>query len=314
MLTKLTFYREHGTVPYRNLAVEKYLTLHVDAGECILYLWQNRRTVVIGKNQNAWKECNLRELEADGGSLVRRLSGGGAVYHDLGNLNYTFCAREADYDVSRQLAVIQRALGGLGIETNLSGRNDLVACGRKFSGSAYYKSGGCCCHHGTLMLDVDGEKLSRYLHVSDKKLQAKGVSSVRSRVINLKELRPDLTIGLLEDGLREAFSREYRLAADTGRIEELYEKEEVRGDTDFFSSWEWLYGRKLPFNRQVSGRFAWGEIELQLQVESGRITDCVCYSDAMEPELIDRLPAAMKGRRYDGRELETACALLDSWR
>lgn len=314
MINRITCCREKGTDPFRNLAVEKYLTLHAMEGECILYLWQNRKTVVIGRNQNAWKECGISDLEADGGHLVRRLSGGGAVYHDLGNLNFTFCVRKEDYDVSRQLTVILDAVRRLGILAEMSGRNDLLAAGRKFSGNAFYRSGDFCCHHGTLMLDVDGEKLARYLHVPEEKLRGKGVDSVRSRVVNLKELCPEITVELLCEKLTESFSQGYGLPVKERGPEDLYEKEEVRQDTEMFASWEWRFGRKIPFTHRVSGRFPWGELSLLLEVEDGRIRDCVCYSDAMEQELIGRLPARLKGRRYDGNELDVACALLDSWR
>ena len=173
--------------PFRNLAIEKNLTFLTQEGQCILYLWQNRRTVVIGRNQNAWKECNVDALLADGGTLARRMSGGGAVFHDLGNLNFSFCVRKEDYDVDRQLEVIRQALRREGIEAIKSGRNDLLADGRKFSGNAFYKSGEFCCHHGTIMIDVKGGDLTKYLNVPESKLKSKGVESVRSRVTNLRE-------------------------------------------------------------------------------------------------------------------------------
>ena len=208
---KLFLYLAQGTNPYRNLAVEQYLLEHVPRDACILYLWQNRHTVVIGRNQNAWQECRTARLEADGGFLARRLSGGGAVFHDLGNLNFTFLVNKADYSVEKQLSVIVEACRSLGIPAERSGRNDVLTGGRKFSGNAFYEHQGRCYHHGTLLVDVDMEAMGRYLSPSTAKLQAKGVSSVRSRVVNLRELRRDLTIPMLREALTGAFSQVYGL-------------------------------------------------------------------------------------------------------
>ena len=170
--------------------------------------------MVIGRNQNPWKECRTALLTEEGGHLARRLSGGGAVFHDLGNLNFTFLMPAADYDLPRQLAVIERACQSLGIPAARSGRNDLLAEGRKFSGNAFYQHAGKAYHHGTLMLDVDLEMVQRYLSPSKAKLAAKGVDSVRSRVVNLREFVPDLTIPQLADALIAALAEVY--AGSTG--------------------------------------------------------------------------------------------------
>ena len=134
-MKKLYWIETENTEPYLNLAMEEHLTLHGPKEACLLFLWQNRHTVVIGSNQNPWLECRTSLLEADGGRLARRLSGGGAVYHDMGNLNFTFLVRSEDYDLHRQLSVITTACRQLGIPAECSGRNDILADGRKFSGN-----------------------------------------------------------------------------------------------------------------------------------------------------------------------------------
>ena len=175
MVTKLTYIESDQVNPYKNLAVEEYLLLHCEPQECILYLWQNQNTVVIGRNQNAWKECKVESLEENGGHLARRLSGGGAVYHDLGNLNFTFLVSKENYSIDRQLEVIVKAVQKLGAKAEKSGRNDILIDGKKFSGNAFYRHGDHCYHHGTIMVAVDKERLGSYLTVSTAKLQSKGV-------------------------------------------------------------------------------------------------------------------------------------------
>ena len=310
--------------PFRNLAIEKNLTFLTQEGQCILYLWQNRRTVVIGRNQNAWKECNVDALLADGGTLARRMSGGGAVFHDLGNLNFSFCVRKEDYDVDRQLEVIRRALHREGIEAVKSGRNDLLADGRKFSGNAFYKSGEFCCHHGTIMIDVNRDLIGRYLHVPERKLLSKGITSVQSRVINLKELCPQLTIDRLSAALLEAFSvvygceaRDYReylsgqvragksigTPSASAENEIFPDTEQIRKDTEYFASQGWIFGNRFPFTHQMEGNFSWGGIQILLRVEKGKVSECLTHSDAMDQEAILKLSEGLKGCMYEKQAL-----------
>ena len=209
MIDKLYIYNSTCVDPYFNIATEKLLLESVEENACILYLWQNQNTVVIGRNQNAWVECRTSLLEEDGGKLARRLSGGGAVFHDVGNLNFTFLMRDEDFDVDRQLSVIQEACASFGLSAEKSGRNDLLVQGYKFSGNAFYHTQGHAYHHGTLLIDADMEKLSRYLTPSKAKLEAKGVASVRSRVTNLKLLSPCITCEMMARQMEKAFEKVY---------------------------------------------------------------------------------------------------------
>lgn len=303
MIQRLKSYRAATVDPYYNLAVEEYLLRTVAPDCCILYLWQNQNTVVIGRNQNPWKECRTALLEQDGVHLVRRLSGGGAVFHDLGNLNFTFLVPTAAYNLEKQLAVILTACQTLGIQAECSGRNDILVQGRKCSGNAFYQHEGCSYHHGTLLVDVDTTRMSRYLNPSKAKLTAKGVDSVRSRVVNLRELVPELTIPMLEDALTAAFQAVYELPAEQMTEAELncaaVEKLTCRN-----RSWAWNFGRRLPFTFSCEGQFDWGGMQIQMCVESGEIKEAKVYSDAMDWQSAPALERALLGCRFVLRELQ----------
>ncbi len=298
-----------GAYPYRNLALEACLLEQVEPGECILYLWQNRRTVVVGRNQNCWQECRVEALEADGGFVVRRLSGGGAVFHDLGNLNFTFLVRQEDYDVGRQLDVILKAVQSFGIPAEKSGRNDLTAQGRKFSGNAFYRSGGHCYHHGTLLIQVNREELSKYLNVSAAKLQSKGVASVQSRVANLTEFCPGITLARMQKALIQAFGEVYGLEPSELPPERIPEDRLLEWENKF-SSQEWIFGRTIPFTAEFSERFGWGDVVLRLQVKSGKVVQAAAFSDAMEERFISALPAALEGAEFSSKAMREAVLRL----
>lgn len=305
MIKQLRSYIAPTAYPYRNLAVEAQLMEAVEPGVVTLYLWQNDRTVVIGRHQNAWAEARVSELEADGGYLVRRLSGGGAVYHDTENLNFTFAANEQDYNLERQLQVILEAVASFGLEAELSGRNDITIEGRKFSGNAFYQARGKRYHHGTLLVNVDTAAMSRYLKPSAAKLASKGVGSVRSRVVNLRELIPGLTIEALQAALFEAFTHVYGLPAEPIREDELNHNRLVELEA-LFSSWEWKYGRNVPFTTQAKERYDWGEAELLLNVKNGRIEDVMLYSDSLESGLIDSMPARLTDAAFTAEGVRRA--------
>lgn len=294
--------------PWHNLALEELL-FDTHSEGVNLYLWQNQNTVVIGRHQNAWKECRVEELEQDGGKLARRTSGGGAVFHDLGNLNFTFTATKTLYDQQRQLRVIIDAVQSLGIAADFTGRNDIVtANGEKFSGNAFRFGEAVRMHHGTLLVCADMGKLGRYLQPSAEKLRAKGVESVRARVCNLADYRPSLGIDEVRDAVIRAFIREYGVcrrmeedALDMGRLAALRARH---------ASWDWRYGSTPGFDLSFETRFPWGGVELQMVLENGRIREARVYSDAMDEAFIAQISPALIGQRFDRGDMAKALRAL----
>jgi len=301
MIEHLYSITAEGTSPYRNQALERYLLEHAGSTDCVLYLWQNRRTVVIGRNQNAWKECSCSRLEADGGFLARRLSGGGAVFHDSGNLNFTFICSTENYNEPRQTDVILEAVRQFGIPAECTGRNDITVNGKKFSGNACYRTDRACFHHGTLLLSENKEDLVKYLTVSPEKLSAKGVDSVRSRVTNLCEYVPGLTTGTVSEKLFTSFAAVYGLPVKPYRVDRIDEKELSGFEADF-ASWNWRYGRAIPFTAERHRRSAWGSLDIQLAVREGIIADAVLWTDALDTGLVQEAAGVLEGCRFSGAE------------
>ena len=296
-----------STSPFYNLAVEKYLTTHVEKDEVILFLWKNADTVVVGRNQNVWQECRVTEFFMSGGTIARRLSGGGAVYHDEGNLNFSFVSAEGTWSTQEGLSVIADACRRVGIDATVSGRNDVLAAGAKFSGNAFYslKSyGGVTgvCHHGCILISTDTERLSRFLSVSKKKLESKGVKSVRSRVVNLSELSKGLTAEVFAEELKKAFS--VGDAAEPYGFKWEYDSEEqIRHDYEYFKNDSWIFNRKIDFTDSFGGRFGWGEIQLNFRVSAGTVVECGVYSDAMDTDFPHLIEEAFSGQPFSAERL-----------
>lgn len=225
--------------PYHNLAVEETL-LKTSCGRRILYLWQNDRTVVIGRHQDAKTECDLEKMQEDGVLLAKRISGGGAVYHDMGNINFTFIAPRGLLSVDEDFEIISEAVRSFGIDTCRTGNNDLgiASTGAKFSGSAFYQSGpdedSPCFHHGTLLCSCDIEKMGKYLTPPAEKLERHGVQSVRARVANL-----GLDTGKVKESIIKVFEERFGEAKRTG--EEEADPGMVAEAAARLSSQEWLF-------------------------------------------------------------------------
>lgn len=187
--------------PYWNLAMEESLFEYADEETAILFLWQNAHTIVIGRNQDAYMECKVDKFLADGGQLARRRSGGGAVYHDLGNLNFSIICLEDAAKRTEYQQLVAKTLEHFGLKILFNGRNDLLVFDKKFSGNAFYTHGRVLCQHGTILVNMDIERMCYYLTPNKEKLNRNYVKSVASRVINLNSLSPDVTIEKLQEAM-----------------------------------------------------------------------------------------------------------------
>ena len=290
-------YISPGGDGFQNLAMDGFFLENLKPEDIVLYLFVNRCAVIIGKGQNAWRECNLDAMEKDGVQLVRRHTGGGAVYHDDQNLNFSFIMGEKHYDLEKQMRVIQRAASSFGIRAELSGRNDILAEGRKFSGNAFALSKGIRAHHGTLLIGTDLSRLARYLNVSQKKMRAKGIESVRSRVCNLSDLNRDVTVPAMEKALLREFEAEYGAFVEYPfRKEEQKRIEEMR---EIQASWEWRFGKTPAFDYKIEQRYSFGEMQFLFQVKEGAVRDLFVYTDALDLSLAPLLKESLVGARFD---------------
>ncbi len=305
MISNLYTIISNSTNPYENLAFEESLLHNLKNGEVIMYLWQNKNTVVIGKNQNCRAECKVEALKGDGGFLARRPSGGGAVFHDLGNLNFTFLAKADAYDVQKQLDVIITAVRTLGLDAKKSGRNDISIDDRKFSGNAFYSARDNKFHHGTILLNADLTKLANYLTVSADKLKAHGVKSVRSRVVNLSELNPNITLPMLKNALIDAFDTVYGLNSQPLSKDRL-DKNDLSQRFEKFSSDTWLYGVEREYNYIFSRRFDWGSAELAFSVEGSIISEVEFFTDALNDKLSEMIKENLLSQNFSKSALVSA--------
>lgn len=303
------FYVSDTMDGHKNLAMDEWLIDHLSEDDLILYFYINRSAVIIGKNQNPWKECNLAAMERDGVQLVRRITGGGAVFHDEGNLNFSFIAGKGRYDTDRQFGMILRAVQALGISCELTGRNDMQANGRKFSGNAFCSRGHNSQHHGTLLIRADMTRLQNYLQVDPRKLRAKGVSSVRSRVCNLTEFHPDLTVATMLDALKTAFRETYGEFTEWVPTQE--ERQEIMAYEEKHRSWEWRLGQTPAFDVELDTRFPWGGVQLLLNLQDGLISGVQVYSDTLDTAMPTLLQGLLSGAKFGSATMTEALRFSD---
>lgn len=302
--------------PWFNLAVEETIFRQMAADQRVMFLWRNADTVVIGRAQNPWKECNTRRMELDNVRLARRSSGGGAVFQDLGNTCFTFMAGKPEYDKSISTNIIVNGLAKVGIQAEVSGRNDLILNTnegpRKISGSAYRETKDRGFHHGTLLINSDLNRLADYLNPDPKKLQAKGITSVRSRVANLCELVSDISHEKVCEGIIASFFDYYG-----GSVEPEYISPTKLPDLPNFSetfakqsSWEWNFGQAPAFTHYSDTRFPWGGIEFHFDIEKGTIKRCQFFTDSLDPSPLEWLSEQLTGQIYQTETIRQLIAQM----
>lgn len=305
---------ERITDPSLNLALEEYVLRNARTDEDILLFYINEPSIIIGRNQNTLEEINREYVEEHGIHVVRRLSGGGAVYHDLGNLNFSFITAnlpENIHNFRKFTAPVIAVLHSLGVPAELSGRNDIVVEGRKISGNAQYIAGKRMVSHGTLLLNSDLSQVVEALRVKHSKIESKGIKSIRSRVANISEylaepldietFRLRILEGVFEGNLP---APRYTLSPEDWQAVRALADERYR-------TWEWNYGRSPAFNVQKTQRFPFGEIDARIDVQNGRIRSVKFYGDFFGQQPVSELEELLTGLRYDCGEITAALANLD---
>jgi lipoate---protein ligase len=302
------------TDPRINLAIEEYALKNLDINETFLLFYINEPSIIIGKNQNTIEEINTEYVEKNGIHVVRRLSGGGAVYHDLGNLNFSFITKddgESFHNFRKFTEPVVTALKKLGVNAELSGRNDLLAEGRKISGNAQFSTKGRMFSHGTLLFDSEIESVVSALNVKKDKIESKGIKSIRSRVANISEFISEkvtieefrsLLLKNIFDGMEEI--PEYVLTEkDWEKIHEL--------SKDRYQNWDWNYGKSPKFNLQHSHRFPVGQIDVRFEVNKGTVENCKIYGDFFGVGDVREIEDKLTGIKYEKSEIASTLEEVD---
>lgn len=296
-ITMLLIYND-TTTPYFNLAMEEYLLKNFD--EELFILWRNEPSIIVGKNQNTLSEINLDYIEEHSIPVVRRQSGGGAVFHDLGNINFTFISNGNSFsDFRRFTQPIIDLLKTMDVNADFSGRNDLLIDGKKFSGNAQYNYKNKTMHHGTLMFSSKINVLSKALKVKPIKLEGKGIKSVKSRVTNISEhLNRNMDILEFKDSIMGYLAKsnpeneKYTLSeTDIQNIQNLVDEK--------YSTWDWNFGKSPKYNLRHELKYPGGNVEFNLNVDKGVITEVKFYGDFFGSRDVSFVENALTGEKHE---------------
>lgn len=295
--------------PKFNTAVEFYAFNELAKKDDVFMLWINKPCIVVGKNQNTTEEINQKYCDDNNIDIVRRVSGGGAVYHDLNNLNYTIISNDKGgeaFDFKSFSKPVIDALASLGVNASFTGRNDLEIDGRKFCGNAQYVRSGRIMHHGCLMFDVDTSVLADALKVSKDKIESKGIKSVRARVTNIKEHLPnkEMTVLDFKDALKKYMNEKFGMTEYEFSDDELKEIKAIQAEKN--DSWDWVYGKNPEFNIKRNRRLMTGKIEANIQVDNGIITDVKFFGDFFGVMDVADIAKKLVNVKYNREEVKKA--------
>ncbi|WP_414055321.1 lipoate--protein ligase [Macrococcus equi] len=298
--------------PTINLAMEEYVLKHLPKDDSYFLFYVNEPSIIIGKNQNTFAEINQAYVDEKNIHVVRRISGGGAVYHDLGNLNFSFVTKADDdsfHNFKKFTMPIVEALNKLGVNAEMTGRNDLQVGERKVSGNAMFQSGDRMFSHGTLMLNSDIEEVVRSLTVSEKKLITKGIKSIRSRVANIQEfLDHQITMEEFKQTLLQSIFdgpvEQYKLSEDDWKKIEQMSEEKYR-------NYDWNYGKNPKYNYEVKQKFPGGMLELKINVVKGMMDDIKIFGDFFGVGEVSEIEALLKGLPHNQSAVRNALDTID---
>lgn len=284
--------------PYYNIALERCLFKNAADDDIILYLWQNSPCVVVGRNQNILLECDTDYMTKTGILPLRRFSGGGAVFQDLGNLNYTFIANEKYADDEKFKLVLKKVTGDLNVNSVFTGRNDIHCQGKKFSGYAYLSEDQNYMYHGTMMIDVDLDMLTQVLSPSILKIQAKGIESVKSRVINLQQINKTITVENTIKLFGKAFEQVY------GPYQVIdYQGQDLDDTYSLLSSSRWIYGQCPAYTLSLEKKLKNALVTLNLEVTDGVISRVKVYTDSLEPDFADKCEKILLNSLFEPKNI-----------
>ena len=311
----MTVVENASTDPYFNIALDAWLVRNAKPGQEFVMLWQNQPAVILGRFQNTYEEVDIEYADAHHIAILRRISGGGAVYQDLGNMNFSLIAETRLHPFNDYEAFTRPVLDTLrefGVQAELTGRNDITIAGAKFSGNAQFRSGTHVLHHGTILFDEDLEVVPKVLTPPTDKIASKGIKSVRSRVTNVRpHLPPGTTMKDVQERLLHHIGRHNGGIAGTWTIGPQRQAEVAREVEARFGQWEWNFGASPPFNLQNRIRFPKGAVEVRIDARRGRITSAKIYGDFLADRDIAPIEAALVDIPFSRKSMHEALAALD---